>query len=360
VVRKSFIRAVLLLALIGAAIAIAGANCVGLLTGGGGGGETTGTIKGKVVDKDTKAPIAGAVITTEPTATAEEIETAPDGTYVILEVEPDSYTVTASKEGYTPGSKFNVVVQAGGEATANIELTPTVESVEVEPPSATIEVGETLTLEATVTYGNDSTDDDVEWSSSDESVAKVEDGIVTGLTVGSVTITATSKKDATKSASAEITVVASTATPTPTPTVTPSPTATVSPTPSATVSPTPSATASPTPTPVPSGTISSVTVSPASSAITTGATLNLTATVSGTGSFNTAVNWSVQSGGPGGTVSPTTGSTTTFTAPASSGTTIVRATAAGDGTKFADATITITLAPGKFDSAIFDTDIFGP
>lgn len=86
------------------------------------------------------------------------------------------------------------------------------------------------------------------------------------------------------------------------------------------------------------GTITGVSVSPPTASIVVNASLQLTATVSGTGTFDPTVSWSIFSGG--GTVSPTG----LFTAPGSTVTTDVRATSNQDGTKHGDSTITITGA----------------
>ncbi len=95
------------------------------------------------------------------------------------------------------------------------------------------------------------------------------------------------------------------------------------------------------PAPVPSSTAISLTPS-GSASVNTSATLNVSALVTGTGSFNNAVTWSKISGG--GSISPTTGSSTTFTAPATADSTVVRATSVQDTTKSASITITTTAA----------------
>ena len=87
--------------------------------------------------------------------------------------------------------------------------TPTpVASVEVSPSGETvIEVGQTVQLSATTkdSAGNVLTGRTVTWSSSDGSVARVsETGLVTGMGVGSATITATSEG---KSGTASVMVV---------------------------------------------------------------------------------------------------------------------------------------------------------
>ena len=67
-------------------------------------------------------------------------------------------------------------------------------------------VGGKVVLKASITpWGTK--DQTVTWTSSDESVATVVDGVVTGLSEGTVTITATANADPTKSATCEVTFV---------------------------------------------------------------------------------------------------------------------------------------------------------
>ena len=86
------------------------------------------------------------------------------------------------------------ITAAYGGATDTIELTikeaVPVLSVEIATPASTeIEVGKTLQLSATVSNGP--ADAKATWTSSDDSIATVSaDGLVTGIKVGSVTITA--------------------------------------------------------------------------------------------------------------------------------------------------------------------------
>ena len=65
-----------------------------------------------------------------------------------------------------------------------------VTGVSVAPTSDSIAVGETLTLTATVAP-EDATNKAVTWSSSDDTIATVEDGVVTGVAAGDATITVT-------------------------------------------------------------------------------------------------------------------------------------------------------------------------
>lgn len=85
-----------------------------------------------------------------------------------------------------------------------------VSSVALDKTTLEITVGETVTLKATVSPEN-ATDKTVKWTSSDETIAKVDSkGVVTAVKEGSVKITATSEKYSTQTASCTITVKAAT------------------------------------------------------------------------------------------------------------------------------------------------------
>jgi Bacterial Ig-like domain len=89
--------------------------------------------------------------------------------------------------------------------------------------------------------------------------------------------------------------------------------------------------------------ITGIEASATPASIGSGATSSLVATVSGTGTFNTAVNWSVSLGG--GSLSSSTGSSVTYTAPSVTTSTNVqiKATAAGDSS--VSKTLLITVQP---------------
>lgn len=70
-------------------------------------------------------------------------------------------------------------------------MTPVaVTGVSLDKATSSIAVGGSDTLVATVTP-NDATDKSVTWSSSDDEVATVEDGVVTAVAAGTATITVT-------------------------------------------------------------------------------------------------------------------------------------------------------------------------
>ena len=93
--------------------------------------------------------------------------------------------VTAVKSG-----KATITAKCGGK-TAECAVTVTVPtgSVTLDKTSLSLAVGETAQLIATV-RPDDATDKNVSWTSSDESVAKVDNGMVTAVKAGKVAITA--------------------------------------------------------------------------------------------------------------------------------------------------------------------------
>ena len=100
-----------------------------------------------------------------------------------------------------------------GYAIAKIEVygyapTVAVTGVTLAPTSATLTLGETetVTLIPTVLPG-DATDKSVTWTSSDETVATVTDGVVTAVAAGEATITVTTT-DGAKTATCAVTVAA--------------------------------------------------------------------------------------------------------------------------------------------------------
>ncbi|HET9274789.1 MAG TPA: Ig-like domain-containing protein [Gemmatimonadales bacterium] len=111
--------------------------------------------------------------------------------------------------GVTPGTTRITATVDGIEGEADVTVTTIpVDHVEVSPTTATVGVGATEQLTATVFDAGDNvlTGRLVEWTSSQDAVATVDDdGLVTGHSLGNATITATSEG---KTATSVITVVA--------------------------------------------------------------------------------------------------------------------------------------------------------
>ena len=113
--------------------------------------------------------------------------------------------VTAIKAGKATVS----VTSEEGRKTASCAVTVkakviTVSSVALDKSSASLKAGETVTLIATVSP-DDATDKTVTWTTSDATVATVDNGVITAKKVGTATITA---KAGDKTATCEVTVVA--------------------------------------------------------------------------------------------------------------------------------------------------------
>jgi uncharacterized protein YjdB len=209
----------------------------------------------------------------------------------------DETIAVVSSEGRVSGIKIGTATitasSEGKSGTATVTVTAAaVASVNVTPATASITVGQTTTLTAQTldANGNALTGRAVAWASSNPGIATVsESGVVTGVTPGDATITATSEG---KSGTATVTV-----------------------------------------TPIP---VASVTVDPTTVSLTTGGTQQITATprdAQGNALADRAVTWESQNPAVA-TVSPT--GLITAVAP---GTTTVTATSEG---KVGTVTVTVT------------------
>src|SRR5206468_210350 len=109
--------------------------------------------------------------------------------------------------GVTPGTATITATSEGKSGTSSVTVTSVpVASVDVTPPSASVPAGQTVQLTATPkdAGGTPLSGRTVTWSSSNTSVAAVSNsGLVSGVTPGSATITATSEG---KSGTSSVTV----------------------------------------------------------------------------------------------------------------------------------------------------------
>lgn len=110
-----------------------------------------------------------------------EVEDNGDGTVTVTAVAAGTATITAT-------SDFDDTVS--GSATVTV-LAPAVISITVDPDEALVEVGDDVTLEATVVVVSDESTA-VTWTSNDPTIATVVEGVVTAVAPGTATITATS------------------------------------------------------------------------------------------------------------------------------------------------------------------------
>src|SRR5579863_874749 len=87
------------------------------------GAGTTGGLHGRVLDSVTGVPIAGAKVTAVSPSQAEAAVTDSSGEYVFLSLAPDTYTLTASKDGYNPISEAGITVIADQTHTVDLPIT---------------------------------------------------------------------------------------------------------------------------------------------------------------------------------------------------------------------------------------------
>ncbi len=155
-------------------------------------------------------------------------------------------------EGETPGEGVTDPTTGEGDEV----------SISLSNVTLTIVAGKTATITVTKVAPEDAT---VAWSSSNEAVATVVNGVITAKTAGNTVITATATKgNKTANATCNVTV---TAAPTPTPTPTPKPPVVEKPAPD------------------------KVTLNTASATVPKGKTVALTATVTPANANNTSVTW---------------------------------------------------------------------
>ena len=146
------------------------------------------------------APATAETATQETAAVVTDEETPTEGEN--SEATADSETVTVPDN---LDAAFGVVPE-GLSATTKVTVTTKVESITLDKTEGILNVGNTVTITATVAP-EVATNPAVTWSSSDESVATVnETGKVTAVAVGNATITATSEDDRSVSADYELTV----------------------------------------------------------------------------------------------------------------------------------------------------------
>ena len=89
---------------------------------------TTGSIEGKVTDQNGNG-ITGARVTASSPAQTLSTTTTTNGFYSILNLSPDTYSVTASKDGYDTATTYGVTVQADQSTAADVHMRQTVKTI---------------------------------------------------------------------------------------------------------------------------------------------------------------------------------------------------------------------------------------
>lgn len=96
-------------------------NCKGDTIGSPESPVKTATIEGNVLDETTYQHLSNVVITTDPET--EEALSSSFGEYIIADIQPKIYTITATKAGYQPQT-VTADVDSGGTLIANFRLVP--------------------------------------------------------------------------------------------------------------------------------------------------------------------------------------------------------------------------------------------
>ena len=89
---------------------------------------TTGGISGKVTDQNGNG-VAGAKVSAVSPGQALSVTSAANGFYSVLNLSPDTYSVTASKEGFDTSTVYGITVAADQTTTADIKMQATVKTI---------------------------------------------------------------------------------------------------------------------------------------------------------------------------------------------------------------------------------------
>ena len=84
----------------------------------------SGAIRGKIVDADTQAPLAGVNVSVLHTILGASSDI--DGSFLISEVPAGSYTLSFDYLGYAPAGKTDVIVRSRRITVVDMEMRPTV------------------------------------------------------------------------------------------------------------------------------------------------------------------------------------------------------------------------------------------
>jgi hypothetical protein len=83
---------------------------------------TTGGLGGIVTDEDTHAPVAGVTITAGSPSQISHVMTDTKGHYVFITLAPDTYTVTAEKQGYNPTTVRGIDVTTDQQLSVDLVI----------------------------------------------------------------------------------------------------------------------------------------------------------------------------------------------------------------------------------------------
>lgn len=165
-----------------------------------------------VIAEGNKVKGNASVIYSDNSRNSDLIWTSSDNT--IAAVNPTTGDISGVKAGIV-----TIIATAQKDSSKRSAITVTVKRgdvtealTKISPTEATIKIGGTTRLNAQIQLSDGSNSPNVIWVSDNKSIALVSNGIVTGISEGTTTITAIAEGDSSKTASATITVVKSTST----------------------------------------------------------------------------------------------------------------------------------------------------
>lgn len=169
-----------------------------------------------VIKEGDKMSLSASVIYEDNTRDSSVSWSSSDNT--IASVNNTTGSLSGVKEGIT-----TLVATSLKDSSKKANLIVTVKRADVveaitriDPKEATLKVGDTVRLNATIQMSDGSLSPNVSWKSDNSSVVLVSNGLVTAIGEGTTTVTAIADGDSTKKAMAKITVSNTTTAPTPT------------------------------------------------------------------------------------------------------------------------------------------------
>src|SRR5579871_861548 len=90
---------------------------------------TTGGITGRIVDSQTRVPLAGVLVTAVSPSQSASSTTDASGTFRLLTLAPDTYTLSFSKAGYDAVTQAGLTVGADQVQTYNVSMSRTLRTI---------------------------------------------------------------------------------------------------------------------------------------------------------------------------------------------------------------------------------------
>jgi hypothetical protein len=90
---------------------------------------TTGTLSGRVLDTETRAPVAGVKVTATSPSQRAAATTDSHGNFAFVSLDPDEYTITLEKDGYDTTSVTGIAVFADATQVVSIPMRKTLKTI---------------------------------------------------------------------------------------------------------------------------------------------------------------------------------------------------------------------------------------